>query len=248
MPREIKNIEEIKLMLPDYVMDKLNQEEKKIVDSALQSSPELRKLFEDLSDTFSFVGSVKLEEPPAQYWSTLLPRIHERIESKQRSGYFEKLIGYWKIAVPIAAVILIALVYYLVINKQTETTITKKDEVIQNDTLAPKTKDDNIKKEIVKKNDEKETVKKNEPIKHKLPKVKFDQFTDIKDNTPKNIYEARKKEEQIDNDDNTASDIEEESVFGQAAGGLDEETETSLNRLSEREEESLIKQLKNTNL
>jgi hypothetical protein len=44
MSREIKNIEEIKLMLPDYIMDKLNPEQKIIVEDALEKSTELKNI------------------------------------------------------------------------------------------------------------------------------------------------------------------------------------------------------------
>jgi hypothetical protein len=239
VPKNIKNIEKIKLMLPDYAMDKLNPEEKKIVENALQESTELMALYGELSGTFNFVNGVKLEEPSAQYWSTLLPRIHERIETKQKRFSVETLVSYWKIFVPAAAVILIALIYFLVINKQSDKTITKKQiEQIQKDTVK---KTDDIKKEVVKEEDKGKESPKTEKVKNHKPG--FKKLPDVK-----NIDVAQKKEELESNGDFASEDIEQESVFGEGAGSLDEETESGLDRLSDNEEQLLIQELKNSNL
>jgi hypothetical protein len=238
--KHIKNIEEIKLMLPDYAMDKLNPDEKKIVDNALEKSPELKTLYEELSGTFNFVSSVKLEEPLAQYWSTLLPRIHEKIEEIQKKKFSaEKLISYWKIFVPVAAVILIALIYFLVINKGSDKTITKKQiEETQKDTVK---KIDEIKKDVVKEESKEKVPSKTEKVKNHKPG--FKKLPDVK-----NIDVAQKKEEPESNEDYALEDIEEASVFGEGAGSLDEETESTLDRLSDNEEQLLIQELKNSNL
>ena len=155
MAKRNYDIEEIKQLIPDYVMGRLIAEEKNIVEEALENSPELRSLLNEISGTVDFVNTVKVKEPEPQYWATLLTKIHDRIEKLEEKRFsWEKAASYWKVLVPAAAVILIAIFYYTYFYKQPDTTITKnKEELIAADTVKKLEKKEDIKKEIVKENE-----------------------------------------------------------------------------------------------
>lgn len=253
------NIEEIKQLMPDYIMGRLNSDEKDIVEKAMESSPELKSLFDEISGTIGFVNNVKIKEPEKQYWVNLLPRIHERIEHADAKQFsWDRLVSYWKIAVPVAAVILIAIIYFTVINKQQGPTITEeRKELKKTDSLIENLNKEIQKNEIVK---DKEQIEKPENItelkKHRKLNLSAEQFTAVKEK------QILKKEEQDNNDDIASENLEEivrstgrvfdpmseESAFIGGAGGLDDETEEQLGRLNENEQEVLIKELKNSNL
>ncbi|MCI0449402.1 MAG: hypothetical protein L0Y79_06400, partial [Chlorobi bacterium] len=108
------NIEQHKQLIPDYITGQIDEKDKLILERAMGESPELKAFYEDIKATLSFVSSVKLEEPSPAYWNTLLPRIHERIERREAEKFsWAKVSAVWKVLVPIAAVILIAIIYYL---------------------------------------------------------------------------------------------------------------------------------------
>jgi anti-sigma-K factor RskA len=143
MARGKYNIEEIKLLIPDYILGKLTPAESEMVRNTIDNSAELKDLYIKMSEGLGFTSSIKLKEPPPQYWSTLLPRIHERIEMEEAKGFsFDKVARYWKVLVPAAAVILIAIFYFTILNKSTDTEITKIN-------TEEKVKDD-VKKELPK--------------------------------------------------------------------------------------------------
>src|SRR5437667_1764759 len=106
-----------------------------------------------------FAGSIKFQEPSQQYWNNLLPRIHQRIESeKDRKAARNPLSILWKILVPVAAVIIIFIIYQLATSPENQivknnTYIEEKKEIQNNNTDTRQNtnkqieKNDNIKKE-----------------------------------------------------------------------------------------------------
>jgi hypothetical protein len=259
------NIEEIKLLMPDYVMGRLDPEDMKAVGDAIESSPAIKSLFNEVSGTIGFVKTVKFDEPAPQYWVSLLPKIHERIEELEEKRFsWTNVVSYlpakalakagWKFALPAAAVILIAILYFTIFINQPDTTITEdKKELINKDTMNEPKKKDEIKKELVKENEKKEQRNDDEQnIKVQKRRVyrEFDgQLTKIKEDQMEKKDGLEKKEDITGNEEFTSADLEEEMVFsGGAAGGFDEETEDELNRLSDNEQEKLIKELINSNL
>ncbi len=142
------NTEEIKFMIPDYISGMLNDTDKVQVDEAIKESAEVREFYNEMKGTFDFVSTVKFEEPAPVYWNSLLPRIHDKIDSRESKGFsWDKIASMWKVLVPIAAIILIALVYYMVKPSNTQLTEEKKIEQIKKDTSKD---DNNINKENVK--------------------------------------------------------------------------------------------------
>ena len=245
------NIEEIRLLIPDYITGELNERDKALIEKGLTDSSELNQFYREMKETFNFVSSVKFAEPAPQYWNTLLPRIHEKIESREVKGFsWDKLSAFWKVLVPVAAVILIALVYYIVKPSNTQLTEEKKIENINKDKKPEeiiKNKqenkpENNIVKEnenLIKPEDDQKPVKKNIPEK---------QYELVKDNTDTN--DNNKENENI-NDEQFAidDDIEETSVFAAGEGaGLDEETLNEIKKLDDNEQTRLLEELLNSNL
>ncbi len=255
------NIEELKYLIPDYITGALGNDEKLMVDNALKQSAELREFYNETKNTLGFVSNVKFEEPPAQYWNNLLPRIHEKIEARAAKKFsWDNIAAIWKIIVPVAAVILIFAVYQLV--KSPENQISKiqdnKEQKINTDNGS------NVKNEI--KEEKKETVKEDDNIasnssdnnssskENKIVKrnTSVKPQKDMEDN-----LELNKKENNPDvnnSPDDNANDefalIEEEgSVLpAHVLGTIDDETESELDNLSGNEKDQLLENLKKTNL
>lgn len=88
------NTEEIMMLIPDYITGNISSSDKALVEKALSESAELTELYMDMKSSVGFIDSVKQAEPAPQYWNTLLPRIHERIEERQNKGFsWEKTFG-----------------------------------------------------------------------------------------------------------------------------------------------------------
>jgi hypothetical protein len=248
------NIEEIQLMIPDYISGELSDREKALVESAMKESAELRQFYSEMKETFNFVGSVKFTEPAPQYWNSLLPRIHEKIESREAKGFsWDKVSAIWKVLVPIAAVILIALVYYIVKPSNTQLTEEKKIENIKKDSSKDNDSSPKEEKQVEKKNDnnltdeqDKSTEKHNVIMKRDNVK-KYDSIAKDEEKSANNndIVKENVKDEQLAVD----VDIEETSIFvtGEAAG-FDEEIENELKNLNDSEQSQLLDEIINSNL
>ena len=248
------NIEEIQLMIPDYISGELSDEEKALVEGAMKESAELRQFYSEMKETFNFVGSVKFTEPAPQYWNSLLPRIHEKIESRESKAFsWDKVSALWKVLVPIAAVILIALVYYIVKPTNTQLTEDKKIENIKKDSSKDNDNNPKEEKQVEKKNEnnltneqDKSAEKHNVILKRnniqKNDNIVKDEEKSVNNN---DVIKETVKDEQLAVD----VDIEETSIFatGEAAG-FDEEIENELKNLNDSEQSQLLNEIINSNL
>jgi len=251
------NIEEIQLLIPDYITGGLSETEKALVEKTLKESPELNEFYIEMKETLNFVSSVKLSEPAPQYWNSLLPRIHDKIESREAQGFsWDKVAAFWKVLVPVAAIILIALVYLLVKPSNIQLTEEKNIEKITNETSV---NNDSVKEEknVEKKNET--NIVKEQDYEHKSEKTDKHN-NDTKRNTVKYFDEIVKdevnnngnsqikenvKDEQLVLDD----DIDETSIFASGeTTGLDEETVNELKKLDDSEQTKLLEELINSNL
>lgn len=248
------NIEEIQLLIPDYISGGLNDSERVLVEIAINESAELKQFYIDMKETFNFVGSVKFQEPAPQYWSSLLPRIHEKIESRETKGFsWDKVSAVWKVLVPIAAVILIALVYYIVKPSNTQLTEEKKIENIDKDSSKDNDNNPKEEKQVEKKNEnnltneqDKSTEKQNIIIKKDNVKRNDNIVKDEEKSQNNNaVVKETVKDEQFAVD----VDIEETSIFGTGeAAGFDEEIENELKNLNDTEQSQLLDEIINSNL
>lgn len=250
------NIEELKFLIPDYITGQINDADKTVIEKALLESPELREFHNEMKGVFGFVDKVKFEEPSPQYWANMLPRIHERIEKQEAkslsSGFsWGKISAFWKVLVPVAAVILIAVIYFAI--KPSETQMTKDDsrkkENIIKDTNSDRQKinkqedtndkksPENIVKEKPEQNIEKVIKKRKSPVNN--------EGNFVKEETPE-----KPEEEQIPvKEEFTAIEVDELSVFATGEGaGFDEEIENDLKNLNNNEQNLLLKELENSNL
>lgn len=248
------NIDEIQLMIPDYIAGGLSEEDKALVESAMKESVELKQFYSEMKETFNFVSSVKFTEPAPQYWNSLLPRIHERIEIREAKGFsWDKVSAVWKVLVPIAAVILIALVYYIVKPSNTQLTEDKKIENIKKDSSKDNDSSPKEEKQIEKKNEDNLTDEQDKSTEKQNIIIKRDNVK-RNDNIVKDEEKSQNNNDVVKetvNDEQLAVDvdIEETSIFatGEAAG-FDEEIENELKNLNDSEQSQLLDEIINSNL
>lgn len=255
------DIEKIKLLLPDYVTGSLSEDEAQMVKNAIDASEEVKILYLDMKNALDFAGAVKYKEPAPQYWNNLLPRIHEKIDEREQKSAAKNPLSYiWKVLVPVAAVILIFIVYRI--------SFTPKTEISENE----------------QKNINNEKVEKIDTAEHKTPVEKFiekpvtpktneENIANKKNEKSRNVRHHRtekiQKNENLANETNdfekpvsredigkitrkelaSIADVDELSIFGAGTPGtLDEDTEKELDKLNKDQQDNLLKELSNSNL
>lgn len=244
------NIEEIKLLIPDYISGSLKEEENSLVKNAIDSSDELKELYLDMKNAFEFADTMKYEEPSPQYWNNLLPKIHEKIEAREQQSLAKNPVSYiWKILVPVAAVILIFIIYKVSFTPETEIT-QNQDKQIKEEKAVIK---DSVKEEISPlqtKDEIKPGISKNNAV-HKLSRAKDTDFAiGQKDNVEEPVIQDEVKIETTDESDDFASlAVEELAIFGAGAQGpIDDELNIELEKLSSSDQDNFLEELSNSNL
>jgi hypothetical protein len=257
------NIEELKLLIPDYITGDISIVDKQKIEEALNNSEEIARFHQEMKSAFEFISEVKQNEPEPAYWNSLIPRIHDRIEERQQSKFsWGNIASLWKILVPVSAIVLIAILYYSFSPSETEITkddkqelqqeLKSKEENITADTISKVNTEDSKQNNILPGNNIKErSIDEKSPKKFLVPDRKIFQ-PKLQDD---NIVKDETPEKQIDPvNTNESADIvnidpDETAVFtiGESAG-LDEETEIELNKLKENEKDLLLEQLLNSNL
>ena len=249
------NIEEIKLLLPDYVTGSLNEEDNALVDNAIKSNQELAALYSDMKSALEFVESVKFEEPVPQYWNNLLPKIHGKIESRSEKKFFKDPVRIiWKILVPVAAVILFAVIYRIATSP--ENRITKdnqqniqKESPLRQQQPEPLTEEKKTADTVIKTDKNIGNVKTEK--RHHLPVFKQEiKKPENNENLAKN--ENKKDEDEKEHDllaelsSDDINDLSEINSIG--ANSTDEELDNEIQSLNNSEKEALIQELENSNL
>jgi len=146
----MKNKDKLKdllINLPDYIEGKIKDPDliRKIEDE-IKTNEGFRNEYEEIKSSFSFIKKVKLEEPPEHYFSTLLPKINERLEETskhQEISIWEKIFSYWKFAIPVIPIVLIFIILKIDFFNLDETL--KKDDT--NNTIIKEKEDNTIKEE-----------------------------------------------------------------------------------------------------
>ena len=241
------NIEEIKYLIPDYITESLSEDEAKLVKEAIAKYPDVNDLYNDMKSAFALTKNIKYEEPAPQYWNNLLPRIHQKIDERESASARNPFTLIWKILVPVAAVIILFLIYQIYFNPSdvniNNKTLVKTDSVIQ----------DNVKKNEtpVIKEESKQTV---EAVKNNTqPKIKIHRHKQNNSYVPieKEDIDVQIKENEIepqeqDNDDFASIDY---LMLGAGEKGtLDSDVESDLDNLNNNEQDKLLEQLSKTNL
>jgi hypothetical protein len=241
------NVDEIKLLIPDYVSGSLSNEEKRLVEEALSSSFELKEFYDEMKGTLDFISSVKFVEPAPQYWNNLLPRIHQKIDEREsRAKYPFGVI--WKVLVPVAAVVLIFIVYRIITTPEPE--ITDKNNILitdekKKDTVSFEKKQDVKEEKIAKVTGEtkREKIRGKDLKEESVPAVEERNL----------IEQVQKKEEKVTPeytiDDYASLGLEDELILGAGEPGVyDEETENELGRLDTRQQDIFLEELSKSNL
>lgn len=255
-----QDIEEIRLMIPDYVTGSLGENEMKAVEGAISENAELREFYLEMKDAFEFVGKVNPEEPSPAYWNSLIPRIHERIEQQQSAGFsWEKLSVFWKVFAPVAALLLIAVIYLALRPSEVQITEDKKTENVTRDSM----KNPDKQQDVNSNENKKESIDKQNELVKESPDFKSPNTVEQRNNyrshdvpndgqTAKDLApkdEIREAVTDAPKDENLAADIEESSIFASGEGaGLDEETEDELKKLDDKDRNMLLEELLNSNL
>lgn len=241
------NIEEIKYLIPDYITESLSENEAKLVKEAIAKYPEVNDLYNDMKSAFALTKNIKYEEPAAQYWNNLLPRIHQKIEEREAASVRNPFALIWKILVPVAAVIILFLIYQIYFNPS--------DVNLNNKTLV---KTDSVKHDNVKKNEtpvikeeNKQTVdavKNNTQLKIKIHNHK--QNNSFVPKEKEDIYIQKKEDftEPQDQDNDDFASIEYLILGAGERGTLDSDVENDLDNLNNNEQDKLLEQLSKTNL
>jgi hypothetical protein len=250
MPNKLE-IEKIKFLLPDYITGTLTEEEAQMVKNAIDVSEEVKGLYLDMKSALDFAGSVKYEEPAPQYWNNLLPRIHEKIDEREQKSLAKNPLSYiWKVLVPVAAVILIFIIYRISFTPNTE--ISEKEQKNLNNEkvekniekpVTPITKEENI----ANKNNEKPRNVRH----HRTEKIqKRENLANKTNDFEKPLSNEDMRKEKITHKELASiADIEELSIFGAGTPGtLDEDTENELDKLNEDQQDNLLQELSKANL
>jgi anti-sigma factor RsiW len=79
------NHEHIQHLLPDLVTEKLQAQERRELESHLSSCEECRSRLEGFQSLNISLNSFKPSDPPAHYFSTVVPRMREKIEGRAKT-------------------------------------------------------------------------------------------------------------------------------------------------------------------
>jgi anti-sigma-K factor RskA len=102
--------EEVRNSLADFALGRVRDDERTVIEQHLVRCAECSADLDGVKSLASDLPTVQLDPPPEQYWISLLPRIHERIEAQSiRRRWFPVWAFRW--AVPAAAAILVAVIF-----------------------------------------------------------------------------------------------------------------------------------------
>lgn len=243
------NLEDIKLLIPDFITGSLSEEESKTVKNAINNSDELRELYVNIKNAFAFTDSVKIVEPSPQYWNNLLPKIHQRIEEREQQSLAKNPISYvWKILVPVAAVLLIFIIYKISYSPTPDISQKEEKKFEQENIKAG----DTVKKEIeplqIKESTEPVITKNNNVRRKKLniKEINVKQFENINNENINNENIAKSNLLVDENEGFASIAVDEITIFGAGAHGIfDEEIENELSKLADSDREAFLEELKN---
>jgi anti-sigma-K factor RskA len=257
MKREF-NKDEIKRLIPDYITGALSDDEKKKIENAISSSPELIVFYNDVKSVLDLAGSVKFEEPVPQYWNNLLPRIHEKIEEREAA---RRIIGLknpfgliWKVLVPVTAIILIFVIYKIatrnsVIEFTNRTAITVPADTNLSQQNAENRKQTKYEAPVYK---ETNISKVEKTKKVYIKNAEYHVGLNVKDNNTKINLEKEQTKNPVDKDEkeNMASQSIDELVYIDSGdeNTMDDDMENELSKLNSSEQDRFLEKLSNANL
>lgn len=135
MARDFK-YEELLENLPDYFLNKINDEElRTAISTEIENNPDFKNEFDSISGIMKSIDRLEFTEPPQNYFDTFLPKINERIYKKTESkSIFKSFSSFWKYAVPVAAIILFFIGYKTIfVNNEYIDSIKNDSEIVMKD-------------------------------------------------------------------------------------------------------------------
>jgi anti-sigma-K factor RskA len=113
MNTNYKKSDKLIFSLPDYVTGNLTETDiREQIEERLKNDKSFYAEYLKIKETFEYIKDAEIDAAPENYFSSLLPRIHERIEvNSTRKSILRYIIGSWKIAVPALTVILLILIF-----------------------------------------------------------------------------------------------------------------------------------------
>lgn len=108
-------------LLPDYLNNKLETALKQGVESHLSECSECRQEADRLTELFQALQKETPSSPPSHYFSTIVPRVRERLERRERFSWLQHPV-FTRVAMPLAAAALaVALLVRLPVELQEST-------------------------------------------------------------------------------------------------------------------------------
>ena len=109
-----KNNEDLLYSLPDYITGKLHDEGiKHNIEKELRINSEFREEYELMKETYSSIKDLELREPPAHYFTNLVPIINQRIEEQNKFTFAHifRLANLFKYALPAVSVVVLIVIF-----------------------------------------------------------------------------------------------------------------------------------------
>jgi hypothetical protein len=109
-----KNNEDLLYSLPDYITGKLNDEGiKHNIEEEIRINADFREEYELMKETYSSIKDLELSEPPAHYFTNLVPMINQRIEKRNRFTFAHifRLANLFKYALPAVSVVVLIVIF-----------------------------------------------------------------------------------------------------------------------------------------
>jgi|WetSurMetagenome_2_1015567.scaffolds.fasta_scaffold159780_1 hypothetical protein len=243
MKKEYKK-EELLENLPDYINNVIYDVElKETIRKEIETNPDFKNEFDLISFTLKNVNNFSFSEPPVNYFTSLLPRINDKIHKKSETfGFFKNLSTFWKLAIPVVTIIIFFISYKTFFNNNEFTNKLNNSIVLNTDTQK------NIKTNNTELNKEEE-----------LTSEETENMESIEETSSKNIstyysrhYPFDNKSNLIKNDENIevsinfSDNIPDEEVFYSTED--EENVEQEFDRLNAEEQNNIISKINNSNL
>ena len=109
-----KNNEDLLYSLPDYITGKLNDEGiRHSIEEEIRINAGFREEYELIKETYSSIKDLEFSEPPAHYFTNMVPRINQRIESNSGFSFAHmfRLANLFKYALPAVSVIVLIFIF-----------------------------------------------------------------------------------------------------------------------------------------
>ena len=103
------HIEHVQYDLMDYITNRLNDEERNLVEQHLNTCTLCKNQYIELLTTEQALKQIHQSAPGSEYYSTILPRIREHLEARKRPiWYYSRNM---KIILPLAVSIILAILF-----------------------------------------------------------------------------------------------------------------------------------------